>query len=121
MRWLAGFLLLLAAIGWLACEIRLPAPTTATGASLDSWRLTRDGWEQASWLTPPTSRPAPSLHPAVVGLLELLLSLTALVAFPACLTPTKAPNVDNHRSHRTLHAATHCREQTNPPFRGVSG
>jgi hypothetical protein len=44
------------------------------------WRRTRDGWEPAGWLTPPVRAHKPALHPVVVGLLELLLAVTALVA-----------------------------------------
>lgn len=81
MRRIGWFLVLLVAIGWLACEIRLPETPTASGARLDSWRRTRDGWEKATWLTSQIPSRRPALHPGVVGLLELLLSLTVLVAF----------------------------------------
>jgi hypothetical protein len=119
MRWLACFFLLLTAVAWLACEIRLPETATATGASLDSWRRTRDGWEHASWLTPPTPSPAPTLHPAVVGLLELFLSLAALVAFPACIASTKAQNAAAPCSRCKRCAATRRLEQRVPPISGV--
>jgi len=115
MRWLVGFFLLLVAVGWLACEIRLPETTAATGASLDSWRRTRDGWEHASWLTAQTRSPAPALHPAVVGLLELFLSLAALVAFPGCIAWSDAADCSQCRRCAT----TRRLEQRNPPIGGV--
>lgn len=81
MRRIGWFLVLLVAIGWLACEIQLPGTSPAAGARLDSWRRTRDGWERATWLTSQITSRRPALHPGVVALLELLLSLTILVAF----------------------------------------
>jgi len=81
MRRIGWFLALLVAIGWLACEIRLPGTPTASGVRLDSWRRTRDGWEKATWLTSQIPSRRPALHPGVVGLLELLLSLAVVVAF----------------------------------------
>jgi hypothetical protein len=47
------------------------------------WRRTRNGWQQAEWLMPPAAQGKPTLHPAVVATLELLLSIGALAAFPA--------------------------------------
>ena len=46
-----------------------------------AWRRTRDGWERPSrWTFHRKSRP-PALHPIVVGLLEMFLASTALIAF----------------------------------------
>ncbi len=45
------------------------------------WRYTKNGWQnRMEWQDPaPVSKPA--LHPAVVGSLQLLISLAALVGF----------------------------------------
>jgi hypothetical protein len=56
-----------------------------------AWRRTRDGWELPSrW---PSQRMVganpPALHPIVVGSMELLLALTALLAFPCKALPQR--------------------------------
>ena len=93
MRWLAGLLLVSLAVGWLACEVRVPETAAARGEDLDPWRRTPDGWELASWLAPPLGpRPTPSLHPGLLGFFELLVALLALTALPARLgAPRVAP------------------------------
>jgi hypothetical protein len=50
-------------------------------APLDSWRQTRQGWQRCQdFLGPPIEYRCPALHPAVVGILEVLLSVTAMLA-----------------------------------------
>ncbi|MHC4398235.1 MAG: hypothetical protein ACYTG0_00990 [Planctomycetota bacterium] len=49
----------------------------------DLWRRTRYGWQWARWLVEESPVRRPSLHPAVVGLLQLFLSVFALVAIPS--------------------------------------
>jgi len=82
MRWVAWFLLLLVAVGWLASELPVPETSAASRQEFDCWRRTRNGWERAGWLTDRMSVARPVLHPGVVALLELLLSMAALTAFP---------------------------------------
>ena len=82
MRWIAWCLMFLIALGWLASEIPLPEATGAAAERLDCWRRTQDGWQWAWWLTPHIPVRRPALHPAAVGLLEALVSIAALVAFP---------------------------------------
>lgn len=79
MRRIGWLVLLLAAFGWLAAES--PPPADQRPPADLSWRRTRDGWQRATWLADPIPVHRPALHPAVVGTLELLLSMTALVAF----------------------------------------
>lgn len=55
-------------------EDAAPDPKTA-------WRRTRDGWERPTWWRPAGPSRRPGLHPIVVGLLELLLALGALIGF----------------------------------------
>ena len=43
------------------------------------WRRTVDGWEHTSRWTPEAGARPPALHPVVVGLLEMLLALAALI------------------------------------------
>jgi hypothetical protein len=52
-----------------------PPDTTA------GWRRTNCGWQRVESLGPPPQSERPTLHPAIVGGLEILLTLTALVAF----------------------------------------
>lgn len=77
--WLATVLVVL---GWILSEVPLARTSLEEPASA-AWRRTNDGWQRPSdWTTPPEIR-HPNLHPLVVGTLELLASLAALVAFPS--------------------------------------
>ncbi len=80
MRLVGLLLLILVGLLWLASEAPLAAPQpsaeTPTG-----WRRTAEGWELASLWPLHRAPREPALHPAVVGLLQLLLAATALVAF----------------------------------------
>ncbi|MBN2294184.1 MAG: hypothetical protein JXM70_17285 [Pirellulales bacterium] len=53
------------------------------GSFESGWRYTKSGWQKLSdWERPaPVSKPA--LHPVVVGSMQLLVSLAALIAFSA--------------------------------------
>ncbi len=68
-----------------------PAPQApgrrATPPAALSWVRTRDGWERGEylWLRPGWLG-SPTLDPRLVGLLQLLVSLFALLAFP-CAKP----------------------------------
>jgi hypothetical protein len=82
MRWIGWVLLAIVLAGYLAAE--MPPPATPQPAPADTlWRRTRDGWQHATWLLPAESIPSrrPALHPVVVGMLEILLSAAALIAF----------------------------------------
>lgn len=76
--WMVAILL---AVGFLASEIRLPQADQATTIETP-WRRTEKGWMRATWLAPAARVEQPTLHPCVVGSLELLLSALALVAIP---------------------------------------
>jgi len=72
-------LVLLLLLGWLACDLPLPgAPPQVVDEP--QWRRTAVGWEVPNWPQPDTAEHRPTLHPAVVALLELLASCAALVA-----------------------------------------
>lgn len=80
MRLIGGLLLVLAGLGYLASELSLgnespqPEPTT-------QWRRTVDGWEKPAWLTSDLPIRRPALHPTIVGLLQMFLTLGALLFF----------------------------------------
>ena len=49
------------------------------------WRCTATGWERATWLPREVAFSLPSMHPAMLAFLEVLVSVAALIAFPALL------------------------------------
>lgn len=89
--------LLLLTLCWFACEIEGPASLASKSVvsqevveedvdATDTWRRTKDGWEQnTSWtVEPPLKLPfrgVTAIHPATVAMLQLLVSLAALIAF----------------------------------------
>lgn len=80
MRLIGGLLLMLLGLGWLASEVPLAKSHPAREPEAD-WRRTADGWEHASqWAPRPKIRP-PAVHPLVIGLLQILLTSAAFVAF----------------------------------------
>jgi hypothetical protein len=64
---------------WFASQATAPA-MAADGLS-GAWRRTNTGWERVELLQSQPDYRRPALHPAVVGSLETLLTVTALVAF----------------------------------------
>jgi len=55
--------------------------SVATPGRADSWRQTRQGWQRCEdFLGPPLEYRHPALHPLVVGSLEVLLTMTAMLA-----------------------------------------
>jgi hypothetical protein len=75
--------LLLIVASWTAGGISSPWLAPAADLTPWDWRRTRSGWQRAEWLMPPAVEQKPTLHPSVVAMLELLLSIGALAAFPA--------------------------------------
>jgi hypothetical protein len=56
-------------------------PATAADGRPDTWRQTSQGWQHGEeFLGPPLEYPRPALHPAVVGSLEVLLTMSAMLA-----------------------------------------
>jgi hypothetical protein len=82
-KWIVLGLLLLIVAGWTASTVSSPGLTPADCLTPWDWRRTRNGWQRAEWLMPPAAQRKPALHPSVVAMLELLLSIGALAAFPA--------------------------------------
>jgi hypothetical protein len=82
-KWIGLGLLLVIVAGWTASNISWSWLTPAESLTPWDWRRTRNGWEQAEWLMPPTEPRKPVLHPSVVAMLELLLSIGGLAAYPA--------------------------------------
>ena len=108
MRWFGWVLLLLMAVGWLACEIPFSRTPSAPPRQLDCWRRTPRGWEQADWLAPEIPERCPALHPGVVGLLELLVSVTALAAFSGRGPLPIAGGRKTGSSESRVHGGTRC-------------
>ena len=79
MRAVASILLLLVLLGWMASIM----PSSGSTAPSDStWRRTVNGWEKGTWLLPGSSDQSPGLHPAAFAVLQVFLSVLALVLFP---------------------------------------
>ena len=77
-----GWLLaILCAACWWASEVRLPGEVQNVPAQDESvWRRTVDGWEKANDWTFAIDNSPPALHPSVLGLLMVTLSLSAGIA-----------------------------------------
>jgi len=89
MRTTIAILAVLLFTGWTLSEVKVPSDgTVASGdvavdqASVSPWRHTADGWEKISDWEPITT-PSVSLHPVVVGLFLLFISIFALIGFEA--------------------------------------
>ncbi|HYW80241.1 MAG TPA: hypothetical protein VE890_11720 [Thermoguttaceae bacterium] len=78
MRLIGWLLLILMGSCWLASEVSLKA----TEELPMQWRRTVDGWElKSSWTRHPAESGSTTIHPAVVGVLQIFLAVTALIAF----------------------------------------
>lgn len=80
MRWIGWIVTLLMTVGWVATEMPVGEPLRVGLANTD-WRRTRDGWQQPTWLGASIPAREPALHPGVVGVFQMLVSLMALVGF----------------------------------------
>ena len=80
MRAIGLILLILIPGSWLASELPLASSPVQEDPD-DGWRLTRHGWERMHQWNADGQTQRPLVHPIVVGLLQLLLSLIALIAF----------------------------------------
>jgi hypothetical protein len=108
LRLLFGVALAVVSAVWLACDVELPPSEFRTPIVATKWRHTTSGWEKYSDLTMRQSGSANQHgvwathpHPAVITLLTVMLSVTALLAFnPADLSkssvsPASGPSVGN--------------------------
>ncbi|HYI31211.1 MAG TPA: hypothetical protein VD863_25495 [Bradyrhizobium sp.] len=77
MRWVVCLLLLLLALGRLACEWSWTAPPPEPAVVEPIWRRTREGWERSHWLREQETY-WPAIHPACVAALLVQASLFAL-------------------------------------------
>jgi len=100
-RWIGWCVVLLIIVGWLASELRFPETPTASAKLSeklpDCWRRTPDGWQRAEWLIPQIPVRRPALHPGVIGLMVLLVSILGLVAFPAETRPRRLLTAPRNR------------------------
>lgn len=65
------------------------------------WRRTREGWQRIELLRPAIPYRRPALHPAVVGSLEVLLTMTAMLALSANNVVPQRKRRDNRRQSRS--------------------
>ena len=80
MRWMGWLLLALAALVLVASQ--LPGdPGDLSNPPSSNWRRTANGWEHLNLRAEGDDLREAKLHPLVVGSLEILLTLGALVAF----------------------------------------
>ena len=90
MQRIAGVLLILWGLGWLASE--MPSMHDRAPPSAAAWRRTSVGWERVDRLEGIEPPRPPVVHPAVFALGMLLFALSGLIG----LTP------DQHVAHRDL-------------------
>ena len=77
MQKIGWILAILCAVSWFASEIRLPGDDQTVPVQEETaWRRTADGWEKATDWTVAIEKSPPALHPGVLGLLMVALSLT---------------------------------------------
>jgi hypothetical protein len=70
-------LAVLCALCWIASDINLPGEPQAAPAQNESiWRRTADGWENVNDWTFAIEKSPPVLHPGVMALLMVILSLS---------------------------------------------
>jgi hypothetical protein len=81
---------------WLAGAAAISFPTESPAGEpvgLDAWRQTSHGWQRCDvFLTPPIEYRHPAIHPLVVGSLQILLTVTAMLTFsvrPRQVVPTQ--------------------------------
>ena len=74
------FFLSLLILPWLSSEAELRCDAQ-TGEPPTAWRRTTQGWEQLNLYGPEIEYRRPALHPAVFGSLEILLTVSAMLAF----------------------------------------
>lgn len=79
MHQIAGILLVLVAIGWVAIELPGPTPADANQPAT-VWRRTRHGWEHQDRVLPQRPVHRPGLHPVVIAAFEVLLTATVMLA-----------------------------------------
>ena len=80
MRWIGWLALILLGGIWLA-GLLPDGPVEVPQQGPDLWRRTVDGWERATWLSPPPPPHRKALHPLVVAVLQWLLAALVLLAF----------------------------------------
>lgn len=90
MRSILLLLVLLASTLVVACRLTV-APEPASPLQTWGWRHTRDGWESSHDWAPRRPEFRPTLHPATVAAMQLLIVLTALLGPQAAATQTGLP------------------------------
>ena len=86
MQRIAGLLLMLWGLGWLASQ--MPSAADQPQPPTTSWRRTCVGWERVERLQNTPSTLPPAVHPAVFGLGLLLFALAGLIGFSPDQHPT---------------------------------
>jgi hypothetical protein len=76
-------------VGWIAALVLagawflsdLPSPGIMADPPPPAWRRTGEGWVHFTRVLPPSHTRQPGLHPALVAILEILISSASLLAF----------------------------------------
>ena len=110
-RFFCGIAVVIVMFAWLACCLELPPSKIRTPIVATKWRHTTAGWEKYSDMTMRGSGAtyyqsvwATHPHPAVITLLTVILSVTALLAFspadlPRCsVSPAPGPSVGKRKN-----------------------
>jgi hypothetical protein len=80
MRWIAGIIVSLLAVGLLCCQLEGLSANWSASADPLAWVRTVDGWERSLNWSPSLAGP-PAIHPAVLAAGQVLFSVFALAAF----------------------------------------
>jgi hypothetical protein len=83
MRQLVPLCLLLTAGLWYACQVKMTDQAQSSTPQANTWVRTINGWQRPSDWSIQGTQYHPRLHPLVVALVQGLLSLLALLAFPS--------------------------------------
>ena len=102
MRAVAGTIVVVLVLGYLASAVELPQAWSNAGASnitlMDGWRRTANGWEfREAWEQPSGALKhtpiAWQIHPSLLATLQVLISLFALVCADGMATNYAAARV----------------------------
>jgi len=93
LRRIGWLLVFVVGLLWLVEELP-PSLDSAQPGGDANWRRTRDGWERLDPIAPPAATPSsPTLHPVLLAVAQVLLSLFALVAWG------RAASQEDHPRH----------------------
>lgn len=94
LRKAAWIMMALMAAAWWACEIDVEQSAPEAAFQKVDWRRTAGGWQKIEDWTPPQPAFRPALHPAIVGVAQIIFTLTLLVAFQGPVSAVQEINRD---------------------------